>query len=169
MPRSGMSMRRAAPPVTLGVCICRPTTMAAPDSSSDVLRDYIIVKFLADRLKTSPPISSLKTDDGLLNNLKALFKEADLPEPMYMNSAANLYNRINHIVLDTKGNLKTKVKTSFAAMQAVLQLCGFNATTGEDVFSAIGTIKRNAQVAAATASVAPVASTVPPVYTCQRR
>jgi hypothetical protein len=86
MPRSGMSIRRAAPPVTLGVCICRPTDMAAQDSSSDVLRDYIIVKFLADRLKTSPPISSLKTDDGLLNNLKALFKEADLPEPMYMNT-----------------------------------------------------------------------------------
>ena len=55
--------------------------MAAPDSSSDVLRDYIIVKFLADRPKNSPPISSLKTDDGLLNNLKALFKEADVPEP----------------------------------------------------------------------------------------
>jgi hypothetical protein len=134
--------------------------MAAPDSSSDVLRDYIIVKFLADRPKTSPPISSLKTDDGLLNNLKALFKEADLPEPMYMNSTANLYNRINHIVLDTKGHLKSKVKTSFAAMQSVLHLCGFNATTGEDVFSAIGTIKRNARVAAATASVAAVASTV---------
>ena len=114
--------------------------MAAQDSSSDVLRDYIIVKFLADRLKTSPPISSLKTDDGLLNNLKALFKEADLPEPMYMNSTANLYNRINHFVLDAKGHLKAKVKTSFAAMQSVLQLCGFNATTGEDVFSAIGTI-----------------------------
>ena len=163
MPRSGMSMRRAASPVTLGVCICRPTNMAAQDSSSDMLRDYIIVKFLADRPKNSPPISSLKTDDGLLNNLKALFKEADLPEPMYMNSAANLYNRINHIVNDNKGHLKAKVKTSFAAMQSVLQLCGFNATTGEDVFSAIGTIKRNAQVAAATASVAPVASTVPPV------
>jgi hypothetical protein len=86
MPRSGMSMRRAASPVTLGVCICRPTNMAAQDSSSDVLRDYIIVKFLADRPKISPPISSLKTDDGLLNNLKALFKEADLPEPMYMNT-----------------------------------------------------------------------------------
>jgi hypothetical protein len=134
--------------------------MAAQDSSSDVLRDYIIVKFLADRLKTSPPISSLKTDDGLLNNLKALFKEADLPEPMYMNSAANLYNRINHIVNDNKGNLKTKVKTSFAAMQSVLQLCGFNATTGEDVFSAIGTIKRNADIAAAAVSSAAVASTV---------
>ena len=163
MPRSGMSMRRAAPPVTLGVCICRPTNMAAQDSSSDVLRDYIIVKFLADRPKTSPPISSLKTDDGLLNILKALFKEADLPEPMYMNSMANLYNRINHIVLDTKGHLKSKVKTSFAGMLSVLQLCGFNATTVEDVFSAIGTIKRNARLAAATASVAPVASTVPPV------
>ena len=133
MPRSGMSMRRAAPPVTLrvGVCVCRPTNMAAQDSSSDVLRDYIIVKFLADRPKTSPPISSLKTDDGLLNNLKALFKEADLPEPMYMNSTANLYNRINHFVLDSKGHLKAKVKTSFAAMQSVLQLCGFNATTGD--------------------------------------
>jgi hypothetical protein len=110
--------------------------MAAQDSSSDVLRDYIIVKFLADRPKISPPISSLKTDDGLLNNLKALFKEADLPEPMYMNSAANLYNRINHIVNDNKGHLKAKVKTSFAAMQSVLQLCGFNATTGEDVHRA---------------------------------
>jgi hypothetical protein len=98
-----------------------------------MLRDYIIVKFLADRPKNSPPISSLKTDDGLLNNLKALFKEADLPEPMYMNSAANLCNRINHIVNDNKGHLKAKVKTSFAAMQSVLQLCGFNATTGEVV------------------------------------
>ncbi len=28
--------------------------MAAQDSSSDVLRDYIIVKFLADRPKNSP-------------------------------------------------------------------------------------------------------------------
>jgi hypothetical protein len=109
MPRSGMSMRRAASPVTLGVCICRPTNMAAQDSSSDMLRDYIIVKFLADRPENSPPISSLKTDDGLLNKLKALFKEADLPEPMYMNSTANLYSRINHFVLDSKGNFKTKV------------------------------------------------------------
>ena len=77
-----------------------------------------------------------------------------------MSSMASLYNRINHIVLDTKGNLKSKVKTSFAAMQSVLQLCGFNATTGEDVFSAIGTIKRNADIAAAAVSSAAVASTV---------
>ncbi len=41
------------------------------------------------------------------------------------------------------GHLKSKVKTSFAAMQSVLQLFGFNATTVEGVFSAIGTIKRN--------------------------
>jgi hypothetical protein len=145
MPRSGMSMRRAASPVTLGVCTCRPTTMAAQDSSSDVLRDYIIVKFLADRPKISPPISSLKTDDGLLNNLKALFKEADLPEPMYMNSAANLYDRINHFVLDHKGNFKAKVKTSYAAMESLLELCGFDPAVG--LFSAIGTIRRNADVA----------------------
>ena len=56
MARSGIVMRRAAPPVTLGVCIFRPTNMAAQGSGSDVLRDYIIVKFLADRPKISPPI-----------------------------------------------------------------------------------------------------------------
>ena len=110
MARSGIVMRRAAPPVTLGVCIFRPTNMAAQGSGSDVLRDYIIVKFLADRPKISPPIS--KSDDGLLTQLKALFKEAGLAEPMYMNSAANLYDRINHFVLDNKGNFKAKVKTS---------------------------------------------------------
>ena len=55
----------------------------------------------------------------------------------------------------------TKVRTSFAAMQSMLQLCGFNATTVEDVFSAIGTIKRNADTTAAvSSSSAAVASSV---------
>jgi hypothetical protein len=44
-------------------------------------------------------------------------------------------------------------------MQSLLQLLGFNATTVEDVFSAIGTIKRNADTAAAVSSAA-VASSV---------
>ena len=80
-----------------------------------------------------------------------------------MNNLDNFHNCIKLFSNDTKGHLKSKVKTSFAGMQALLQLCGFNATTVEDVFSAIGTIKRNAHLAAATTSVAPVSSTVPPV------
>ena len=66
---------------------------------------------------------------------------------------------MKHVVNDNKGNFKTKVKTSYAAMELLVQLCGFNATTVEDVFSAIGIIKRNADTAAAVSSAA-VASSV---------
>ena len=134
--------------------------MAAVKSGLETLRDYAIVEFLANRGPSKKEIS--KTDDALFKRLTKLFEEAGLScEPLdYMKSAPNFWDRQNQLNADTKGNLKTKVKTSFAAMQSVLQLCGFNATTVEDVFSAIGTIKRNARVAAATASVAPVASTV---------
>jgi hypothetical protein len=92
-----------------------------------------------------------------------LFAAANLPVEScaYMADVDSLTEIVNKIQADTKGNLKKTLKTSLAAMQSVLELCGFNATTVEDVFSAIGTIKRNARLAAATASVAPVASTVP--------
>ena len=94
--------------------------------------------------------------------LVELFNAAELPlqSCAYTADADTLYDRVNHVVNDNKGHFKTKVKTSYAAMELLVQLCGFNATTVEDVFSAIGTIKRNARVAAATASVAAVASTV---------
>ena len=134
--------------------------MAAVKSGLETLRDYAIVEFLANRGPGKNEIS--KTDDALFKRLTKLFEEAGLScEPLdYMKSAPNFWDRQNQLNNDTKGNLKSKVKTSFAGMLTVLQLCGFNATTVEDVFSAIGTIKRNARVAAATASVAAVASTV---------
>ena len=138
--------------------------MAAPLSGWATMRDCAIVDFLANRPKSEGPIS--KTDDKLFNKLRASFKHVGLDDselPPYMNNLDNFHNCIKLFSNDTKGNLKSKVKTSFAGMLTVLQLCGFNATTVEDVFSAIGTIKRNAHLAAATASVAPVASTVPPV------
>jgi hypothetical protein len=98
----------------------------------------------------------------LYKQLVELFNAAELPlqSCAYTADADTLYERVKHVVNDNKGNFKTKVKTSYAAMELLVQLCGFNTTTVEDVFSAIGTIKRNARVAAATASVAPVASTV---------
>ena len=142
--------------------VCR-RGLAAVKSGLETLRDYAIVEFLANRGPGKNEIS--KTDDALFKRLTKLFEEAGLScEPLdYMKSAPNFWDRQNQLNNDTKGNLKSKVKTSFAGMLTVLQLCGFNATTVEDVFSAIGTIKRNAQLAAATATVAPVASTVPPV------
>ena len=138
--------------------------MAAPLSGWATLRDCAIVDFLANRPKSEGPIS--KTEDKLFNKLRASFKDVGLDDselPPYMNNLDNFHNCIKLFSNDTKGHLKTKVRTSFAAMQSMLQLCGFNATTVEDVFSAIGTIKRNAHLAAATTSVAPVSSTVPPV------
>jgi hypothetical protein len=133
--------------------------MAAVKSGLETLRDYAIVEFLANRGPSKKEIS--KTDDALFKRLTKLFEEAGLScEPLdYMKSAPNFWDRQNQLNADTKGNLKAKVKTSFAAMQSLLQLLGFNATTVEDVFSAIGTIKRNADTAAAVSSAA-VASSV---------
>ncbi len=137
--------------------------MTAVKSGLETLRDYVIVEFLVNRGPGKREIS--KTDDALFRPLTKLFEEAGLPcEPLdYMKSAPNFWDRQNHLNTDTTGHLKTKVKTSYAAMESLIELCGSNATTVEDVFSAIGTIKRNAHLAAATASVAPVSSSVPPV------
>ena len=129
--------------------------MAAPLSGWATMRDCAIVDFLANRPKSEGPIS--KTDDKLFNKLRASFKHVGLDDselPPYMNNLDNFHNCIKLFSNDTKGHLKTKVRTSFAAMQSMLQLCGFNATTVEDVFSAIGTIKRNADPAAAVSSAA---------------
>jgi hypothetical protein len=136
--------------------------MAAPLSGWATMRDCAIVDFLANRPKSEGPIS--KTDDKLFNKLRASFKHVGLDDselPPYMNNLDNFHNCIKLFSNDTKGHLKTKVRTSFAAMQSMLQLCGFNATTVEDVFSAIGTIKRNADTTAAvSSSSAAVASSV---------
>ena len=135
--------------------------MAAVKSGLETLRDYAIVEFLANRGPGKNEIS--KTDDALFKRLTKLFEEAGLScEPLgYMKSAPNFWDRQNQLNADTKGNLKSKVKTSFAGMLTVPQLCGFNATTVEDVFSAIGTIKRNADTTAAvSSSSAAVASSV---------
>jgi hypothetical protein len=133
--------------------------MAAGKSGLETLRDYAIVEFLANRGPGKKEIS--KTDDALFKRLTKLFEEAGLScEPLdYMKSAPNFWDRQNQLNTDTKGHLKTKVKTSYAAMESLIELCGFNATTVEDVFSAIGTIKRNADTAAAVSSAA-VASSV---------
>ena len=55
---------------------------------------------------------------------------ASTGEDMSM-GASQIAENVSPQVVMVTGNLKTKVKTSFAAMQSVLQLCGFNATTGE--------------------------------------
>ena len=126
--------------------------MAAVKSGLETLRDYAIVEFLANRGSGKKEISV--TDDALFKRLTKLFEEAGLScEPLdYMKSAPNFWDRQNQLNNDAKGHLKSKVRTSFAAMQSMLQLCGFNATTVEDVFSAIGTIKRNADTTAAVSS-----------------
>jgi hypothetical protein len=133
----------------------------AAQACADVLRDVIVCKYLEQHCKTA---KFHKPTDGpaLHKQLVELFNAADLPlqSCAYTADADTLYERVKHVVSDNKGNFKAKVKTSYAAMELLVQLCGFNATTVEDVFSAIGTIKRNARVAAATASVAAVASTV---------
>ena len=106
--------------------------MAAVKSGLETLRDYAIVEFLANRGPGKNEIS--KTDDALFKRLTKLFEEAGLScEPLdYMKSAPNFWDRQNQLNNDTKGHLKSKVKTSFAGMLTVLQLCGFNATTVED-------------------------------------
>ena len=111
--------------------VCR-RGMAAVKSGLETLRDYAIVEFLANRGPGKNEIS--KTDDALFKRLTKLFEEAGLScEPLdYMKSAPNFWDRQNQLNNDTKGHLKSKVKTSFAGMLTVLQLCGFNATTVED-------------------------------------
>jgi hypothetical protein len=117
--------------------------MAAPLSGWATLRDYAIVEFLANPPKSEGPIS--KTDDKLFNKLRASFKDVGLDEselPPYMNSLDSFHNCIDLFSNDKNGNLKSKVKTSYAAMESLIELCGFDPTT-VDVFAAIGAIKRN--------------------------
>ena len=133
----------------------------AAQACADVLRDVIVCKYLEQHCKTA---KFRKPTDGpaLHKLLVELFDAAELPlqSCAYTADADTLYERVKYVLNDNKGHFKTKVKTSYAAMELLVQLCGFNATTGEDVFSAIGTIKRNADIAAAAVSSAAVASTV---------
>ena len=135
--------------------------MAKQFSDAGLLLDIVVMTYLDGGKK------KFAIDDRpavlLFKKAIDLFAAANLPVEScaYMADVDSLYEIVKKIQADTKGNLKKTLKTSFAAMQSVLELCGFNATTVEDVFSAIGTIKRNARLAAATACVAPVASTVP--------